>query len=67
MITVIHVFYKKTHFLPKSQLPKTSLTSYVQNLRNFVTFKELYEKPAVLKIASQAFEAGDFIHIFKRF
>ena len=31
-------------------------------------FKELWEKLAFLKIAAlQAFEAGDFLHIFLRF
>ena len=42
----------------------TLLTTYVQNLRNFVTFKKLYKRPAVLKIAAQALEARDFFHIF---
>ena len=31
------------------------------------TFKELLEKSAFLKIAAQAFKAGDFFHIFSRF
>ena len=30
---------------------------------SFVTFKELQEKPAFLKIAAQAFEARDFLNI----
>ena len=38
------------------------LTSYAQNLQKFVTFKELYEKPAVLKTAAEAFKT-----LFKRF
>ena len=33
---------------------------------NFVTFKELLEKSAFLKITAQAFEAGDF-NILLRF
>ena len=37
------------------------------NLLSFVTFKELQEKSAFLKIAAQAFEAGDFLNIFLRF
>ena len=32
----------------------------------FVTFKELYEKSAFLKIAAHTFEAGDFLNIFLR-
>lgn len=40
----------------------TLLTSYAQNLQKFVTFKELYEKPAVLKTAAEAFKT-----LFKRF
>ena len=32
-----------------------------------VTFKELYEKSVFLKIAAQAFEAGDFLNISLRF
>ena len=32
-----------------------------------VTFKELLEKSAFLKIAAQASEAGDFLNIFLRF
>ena len=39
----------------------------IENLLNFVTFKELQEKSAFLKIAAQAFEAGDFLNIFFRF
>ena len=31
---------------------------------NFVTFKELKEVLMFLKIADQAFEAGDFLNIF---
>ena len=38
-----------------------------ENLLNFVIFKELQEKSAFLKIAAQAFEAGDFLNIFFRF
>ena len=34
---------------------------------NFVTFKELKEVLMFLKIADQAFEAGDFLNIFLRF
>ena len=34
---------------------------------NFVTFKELLGKLAILKIAAQAFEAGDFPKIFLKF
>ena len=34
---------------------------------NFVTFKELCEKSAFLKRATQAFEAEDFLNIFLRF
>ena len=30
----------------------------------FSNFEELYEKSVLLKIAGQAFEAGDFINIF---
>ena len=37
------------------------------NLLNFVTFKEVSEKSLLLKIAAQAFEAGDFLNIFLRF
>ena len=33
----------------------------------FVTFKELLEKSVLLKIATQAFEAGGFLNIFLRF
>ena len=33
----------------------------------FVTFKELLEKSVLLKIATQTFEAGDFLNIFLRF
>ena len=36
-------------------------------LLNFVTFKEVQEKSAFLKIAAPAFEAGDFADIFLRF
>ena len=36
-------------------------------LLNFVTFKELQEKSAFLKIPAQAYEAGDFLNIFLRF
>ena len=32
-----------------------------------VAFKELHEKSAFLKIAAQAFEAGDFLNIFLKF
>ena len=38
-----------------------------QNLLNFVTFKELSEKPAFSEIAVQAFEAGKFLNISLRF
>ena len=34
------------------------------NLISFVTFKEIYKKSAFLKIAAQAYEAGDFLKIF---
>ena len=34
---------------------------------NFVTFKELLEKSAFLKITAQAFVAGDFLNILLRF
>ena len=34
---------------------------------NFVTFKELQGKLVLLKIAAQAFEAGDFLNISLRF
>ena len=34
---------------------------------NFVTFKELLEKSAFLKITAQAFEAGDVLNILLRF
>ena len=30
-----------------------------------VTFKELREKSAILEIAAQAFEAGDFLKVFE--
>ena len=33
----------------------------------FLTFKELQEKSALLKIATLAFGAGDFLNIFLRF
>ena len=36
------------------------------NLLNFITFKELLEKSALLKIGAQAFEAGDFLNICLR-
>ena len=32
-----------------------------------MTFKELYKKSAFVKIAAEAFEAGDFLNIFLRF
>ena len=35
-----------------------------QNLLNFVTFKELYEKSVFLKIVAQASESGNFLNIF---
>ena len=35
-----------------------------KNSLNFVIFKELLEKLAMLKIAAQVFEAGDFLNIF---
>ena len=38
-----------------------------QTLLNFVTYKGLLEKSAFKKIATQAFEAGDFLNIFLRF
>ena len=38
-----------------------------ENLLNFVTFKELWEKSVFLKIAAQTFDAGDFLNIFLRF
>ena len=38
-----------------------------KNLPYFVTFKELQQKSAFLKIKAQAFEAGDFLSIFLRF
>ena len=38
-----------------------------QNLGNFVTFKELQEESAFLKVAPQTFEAGDFLNIFLGF
>ena len=34
---------------------------------NFITFKELLEKSAFLKITAQAFDAGDFVNILLRF
>ena len=34
---------------------------------HFLTFKELQEKSEFSKIATQAFEAGDFLNIFVRF
>ena len=37
------------------------------NLLNFVTFKELQQKSALLKIAAQTFEAGHFLNNFLRF
>ena len=37
------------------------------NLLSFVTFKELKEKSAFLRIAAQIFEVGDFLNIFLRF
>ena len=39
----------------------------VKNLLNFVTFKELKNQSAFLKIVDQAFEAGDFLNIFLKF
>ena len=36
-------------------------------LTQIVTFKQLYEKSAFLKIAAQTFEVGDFLNIFLRF
>ena len=33
----------------------------------FVTFKELSEKPKFLKILAEAYEAGDFLKIFLKF
>ena len=35
-----------------------------QNVLDFVTFKELWEKLAFLKIAANVFEAGDFLKFF---
>ena len=40
------------------------LNKKCQNLLNVVIFKELQEKSVFLKIAAQAFEAGDFLNIF---
>ena len=37
------------------------------NLLNFVTFKELQEKSAFLKIAAHAFEARNFLNIYLKF
>ena len=39
----------------------------MQNFNRFVLFKELYEKPAFLKIEAKTFDAGDFLNIFVRF
>ena len=39
----------------------------ILNLVNFVTFKELWQKSAFVKIAAQLLEAGDFLSIFVRF
>ena len=39
----------------------------VKNLLNFVTFKELKNQSAFLKIVDQAFEAGDCLNIFLKF
>ena len=39
----------------------------VKNLLNCVTFKELKNQSAFLKIVDQAFEAGDFLNIFLKF
>ena len=40
-----------------------------ENLLNFVTFRECFicEKLVFLKIAAEAFEAGDFLNNFLRF
>ena len=35
-----------------------------KNSLNFIIFKELLEKLAMLKIAAQTFVAGDFLNIF---
>ena len=35
-------------------------------LLNFVTFKQLWEKSAFLKIAAEAYKARDFLNIFLR-
>ena len=38
-----------------------------KNTKSYKTFKELLEKLVLLKIATQTFEAGDFLSIFLRF
>ena len=45
----------------------SSNTPYHGLLPNFETFKELWEKSELLKIATQAFDTGDFPNIFLKF
>ena len=39
----------------------------LQEYTQFLTFKELQEESAFLKVVAQVFEAGDFPNIFLRF
>ena len=45
----------------------SNFTKNCYDLTNFVTSKELQEKSAFLKIATQVFEAGNFVNIVLRF
>ena len=45
----------------------SNFTQKCQNLLNFVTFKEVLEKSAFLRVKAQTFEAGVFLNIFLRF
>ena len=36
-------------------------------IRNFINFKEFYEKLALLKLVALVFETGDFLNIFLRY
>ena len=46
---------------------KNFKTEKMLKFTQFVTFKELWEKSAFLKIAAEAFEAEDFLNIFLSF
>ena len=46
---------------------KTFKREKSQNLLNFVTIKELYEKSTLLNIEADAFDSVDLFNIFLRF